>query len=194
MQAHPDGNDDFRTVSSRPKDAGGVTQSEVNHEQTRETTITATKTNLEAKNSVAIPDQKTHVVSSAEAQVHPCLRTQTAQKVFKVIKFGYPIMSTIASLLLLGLILHGVSRPVCVDKVGAILVILSAQPHKKSVGRNESRILEPGNHLEPLLRNECFTTTRMRHPLASIFFSDDLPPQGLGRLSGSHLPAAAAAE
>ena len=97
---------------------------------------------------------KIHISSSADVQVHPCLRTPTARKVFKVIKFGYPIMSTIASLLLLGLILHGVSRPVCVDKVGAILVILSAQPHKKSVGRNESRILEPGKHLEPWLRNE----------------------------------------
>ena len=193
VQVHPDGNANARkTVHPlRLKDAGGVTQSEVNHEQTRETAIAATKTNLEAKNGVAIPDQKTNV---SDAQVHPCLRTPTARKVFKVIKFGYPIMSTIASLLLLGLILHGVSRPVCVDKVGAILVILSAQSHMKSVGRNESRILEPGNHLEPLLRNECFTTTRMRHPLASIFFSDDLPPQGLGRLSGSHLPAAAAAE
>ena len=53
-----------------------MTQSEVNHEQTRETAIAATKTNLEAKNGVAIPDQKTNV---SDAQVHPCLRTPTAR-------------------------------------------------------------------------------------------------------------------
>ena len=129
MQVHPDGNANARQMVHplRAKDAGGVTQSEVNHEQTRETAIAATKTNLKAENSVAIPDQKTQV---SDAQVHPCLRTPTARTVWKVIKFGYPIMTTIASLVMLGLILHGVSRPVCVDKVGVILVILSIQSHK----------------------------------------------------------------
>ena len=81
MQVHPDGNANARQMVHplRAKDAGGVTQSEVNHEQTRETAIAATKTNLKAESSVAITDQKTNVSSSADAQVHPCLRTPTAR-------------------------------------------------------------------------------------------------------------------
>ena len=135
MQVHPGSNGNgmagpkIRTIALRPKDAGGRAP-------------------------------KIHISSSADVQVHPCLRTPTARTVWKVIKFGYPIMTTIASLVMLGLILHGVSRPVCVGKVGSLVssvlffVMPSVQSYEKSVGRNESETLEPGNYLEPLLRNE----------------------------------------
>ena len=107
--------------------AAGMTQSKSDHEDsTRETSTAVTKANLAKDNVVAQLAQNNSPIaahekkSSDEGEVHACLRTPTARKVLKAIKFGYPSMLSIGSLTLLGLILYGVLRPVCVDKVSVM--------------------------------------------------------------------------
>ena len=111
-------------VHPTEEDTVDVTQNDANHDSTRDTSSAATKANS-TKDITVAPTTHNGLHPGEERLpvedgVHPCLLTPTARKVLKAIKFGYPSMLSIGSLALLGLILYGVLRPVCVDKVSAM--------------------------------------------------------------------------
>ena len=86
------------------------------HPKLTESVASATATSNAAEQKKNLDDGELAI--PRDGQLPACLRTSTVKT---MLKFGIPIVTSSLSLVLFVFILHGVLRPVCVDKVCSIL-------------------------------------------------------------------------